>query len=89
MSCKNTAPGAESPRAAHNSNGRYATHQATKGIIEREAIPRLEALASNAAAGLMGRVAAEDALTSSIRLADSVRRWIEVESAERHLAVAR
>jgi hypothetical protein len=89
MSCKNTAPSAESLRAAHNSNGRYATHQATNGIIESEAIPRLEVLASNAAAGLMGRMTAEDALISSIRLGDSVRRWIEVESADRHLAVAR
>lgn len=88
MNKNGAAPGREPRADAHRLNGRYATDKGNSSAIRAEAIPRIQAIITNAAASLLGDLDPETALLSTVRLGESVLCWIEVDLAERELAIA-
>lgn len=88
MNQNGAAPGSEPRAVAQKSNGRYATDKGTSSAIQAEAIPRIQAIVSIAAASLLGDVESEAALISTVKLGEAALRWIAVDIDERELAVA-
>jgi len=65
----------------------HAKRHSTSHLLA-EVAPRLEAIATNAAAAMLGDLDHEIALASTARLADAAAHWLLVELGERELARA-